>query len=501
MSKKRVLKFFKSFFSNDYIKIVLYLLGFVLIFIFWRVINSDDDVLPTILDILKGDVAVSVFIAGLLSILAKHLIMMVESALEESLKTEDNHHKIIYKYDGHHSESVDLTKNYYDKLGNYMAVHNAADSVPKNPIKDVHSSEYKKLDEEIGLYRDHGVLRLPTVNIYTNIIGDCRVRFDDSLTDGEIPSFIINNAGSIFKAHKHSRTTNNVTVRLKDISLDGETLTLRTERSNYYRMLLTNRCMDYELENGMTVRNLFEYKKAVTPLTDSKMSNQIGINGVILTRDGYLLIEKRDRKKTTWKNKFAQPISLALKEDDLCEKGKHTVGDSVEEANERMFAVIKKTMKSNFGLTENDYDPLCFEKNFLGVARDLLEGGKPNLYFSVTVNYDAQEFLRKLRHAATKSGKDSLKTEKLSAEYYLVPFELMKFNFNYEMSLPKKRIYRVDRYVYPRVNRFKVGVHRAKYFFCDLFSPNLERECGEALLVCYAYLELCRGRIDAIGSK
>ena len=336
---KKLFKFLKKFFSKDYGKLFFYFFGFIIVFSLWVSINSKTDFMTAFLEVLQGEVSVSVFIAGFLSVIAKQTFKMVDAALEESMKTDDDHHKILYKYSGHHSERIDTTDNYFNKTGNVMALHSTRDEIPKNRIKDKHSSDYKKMNEDIALYQEHNVLRLPTVNIYTNVLGNCAVKFDDTTNEGQIPSFIISNAGTIFKAHGHSRTQNNVTVRLKDMSLDGNVLTLHTERSNYYRMLLTNRCMDYKLENGMTVRNLFEYKSTVSPLSESKMSNQIGINGVILTSDGYLLIEMRDRKKTTWKNKFAQPISLALKENDFCEKGKNTVGESEEEARERMFTV------------------------------------------------------------------------------------------------------------------------------------------------------------------
>ena len=65
--------------------------------------------------------------------------------------------------------------------------------------------------------------------------------------------------------------------------------------------------------------------------------------------------------------------------------------DTLEYAEEKMLGVIIKTIKTNFGLTENDYDKLTLSESFLGVARDLLEGGKPNLYFVVTLNKNSKE--------------------------------------------------------------------------------------------------------------
>lgn len=166
-----------------------------------------------------------------------------------------------------------------------------------------------------------------------------------------------------------------------------------------------------------------------------------------------------------------------------------------------MLGVIKKTIRSNFGLTEEDYDPLTFENNFMGIARDVLEGGKPNLFFSVTVNYTAKELLTKLRETAAVTGKNAIKREKLAAEYYLVPFSMMKFTFNYEMKLKLSDIYRVDRWVAPRIHPFKVLLRKSATKTHDFFRRYTNHECGEALLVCYAYLELCRERLPELSTS
>jgi hypothetical protein len=260
--------------------------------------------------------------------------------------------------------------------------------------------------------------------------------------------------------------------------------------------------MDYALDNGMTIRELYEYDRFVSPLDKSKLSNQIGINGIVLTTDGYLLVEKRDNSKTTWKNKFAQPISLALKENDVILNANREIGSTPEDAADSLFAVIKKTLKSNFGFTENDYEPLTFANNFLGLARDLLEGGKPNLYFVVTMNYDSKKLLEVLRKTAAETDpKKALKSEKLISDYYLIDFNDMKFGFQYQLKLLRKKVYKVDRHVYPRVSKRKERAKRFSYNCVKIYDKYLQHECGEALLVTFAYLELCKNRIPAIKDK
>ena len=130
---------------------------------------------------------------------------------------------------------------------------------------------------------------MPTVNVYTNILGDTKLSLVDKADLNQLPDFIIGNGIQFIKAHKYSNMSNNLTIRLDDVKLNNNTLELHTSRSYYYHMLLTNRCMDYQLDNGMSVRGIYEFADKVSLLKESKLSNQIGINGLIITKDGYLL--------------------------------------------------------------------------------------------------------------------------------------------------------------------------------------------------------------------
>ena len=302
-------------------------------------------------------------------------------------------------------------------------------------------------------------------------------------------------------AHRHSNTRNNDTIRLNDFNYIDKTLILNTQRSTYYHMLITNRCMDYDFPNGLSIRKLYEYDQQICPLHKSKFGNQIGINGLIITSDGYVLIEKRDHKKTTWKNKFAQSISLALKEDEVILNENGVIGNTCEDAAASLKHVIQKTIRKNFGLTSGeDYSQeFVLEKNFLGLARDLLEGGKPNLYFFVEVKYTAEAFAKRLKETAgsIEDGK-AIGTEKLYSDYYLVKFSDIEINYNYVMNLDRKKAIKVERRVYPRVTLKTQVEDRIKHLLARIFRPKLQRECGEALLVSLSYLELCKDRIDSL---
>lgn len=503
--KKKIGLWILKIWSKPFTKIIVYLIALMFIItISSSTNNNDQNLWETFLNIITSNETISFFSAGIVTVVVVTIVSNSEKRLEESLKIEDNHHKIIAKYNKHEIKSLPEEEvNFCDKDGIYMELHHIVKPKKplKNKVKDIYSTEYKNAEKELDLFNNQNKILLPTINIFTNREENVKVSIHDSINEKQLPDFVIGNGTDFMSAHKHSQTSNNITIRLDDISYENKTLNLYTSRTLYYHMLLTNRCMDYKINSGMTIRGLYEFNNKITPLKESKLSNQIGINGMILTTDGYVLLEKRTRKKTTWKNKFAQPISLALKENDLKLDSTRLMSSDLEYGNQKIMGVIESTMKSNFGLVKEDYETLRFENNFLGIARDLLEGGKPNMYFAVTVKYNAKDFLELLRKNAGAVDKNVIKKEKLDSDYYLIKFEDLKVNYEYELKVKKKDVYKVDRIVYPRSSKRLENRKKRNYKLSKIFNKYLNYGCGEALLVSLSYLEICQTRLEAIKNK
>lgn len=505
---KRILKLLYKVLNNTVVKVLFYALVIFIIFMIYGVFrdlrNSGAMILGRVWAVLSSEDTLSVLLAGVITIILSKLIKSFDYWLEESLKIEDDHHKIINKYNGHPKTAPKAGENFSDKAGVMMSLEHIGvfgKHDLKNKERDPYSGAYKNTEKELKAFQD-GSLYLPSLNVFTNLKGDTSLAFSDKNEGYELSEYIMKNAEHLLAAHKNSTTNNNRTIRLNDFTYDNNTLTLDTMRSTYYHMLMTNRCMDYQISEDITLRKLFEFNNTISPLAESKLSNQIGINGLILSKDGYVLIEKRGHKKTTWKNKFAQSISLALKEPDLKLNEDRIIGGTPEDAEENLGRIITKTIKGNFGLLPEDYTEFTIKTNFLGLARDLLEGGKPNLYFYVTTKYTARELAQRLKdNAGTTDPERALKTDKLDSDYYLVPFRDIKVNFRYVLKLNRKTSYWVHRRVSPRSSRKKCFLDKARRFFAKRFNPTLERECGEALLVTLSYLELCKDRIDAIKNQ
>ena len=502
--KKKIYKALKAIFSNFWVRLIGLLVVIAAIFALAGAFDSFETFWTAIKDFITSGDTISLVVVAAVSLIIASFALRGRRFLEESMKVEDDHHKIICKYSGH--EKTEPQKKNYTPNGAFMYLTNlpANRRKPRNPEGDNHSAAFKARQSDIKAYMD-GKLYLPSVNVYANIDGNTEVEIADTSDKFELPRFVRDNALALMEAHGGSSFSNGVTIRLNDLTVtDGNKLTLKTCRSQYFDMLVTNRCMDYRLNDMLSLRDVFESGSTVSPIGESQLGNQIGINGLIFTSDGYLLVEKRGFRKTTWKNKIAQPISLAMKKSDIeCLKENKTITDSAE----KVFGdIILGTIKKNFGLTAADVVEFKLEKNFLGIARDLLEGGKPNMYFYVTVNMTAKELDEFLEDKARKASSDDpsidrsnlpkLPNDKLDSDYYLISYKDFVINYRYNLSVKARDMIFVKRLYAPRVKKITSKLDGAYYRHKCRVNGSIKRECGEALLACLYYAEACKDRLE-----
>ena len=501
--KKKIYQILKKIFDNFWIRLIGLVAVIAGIFALAGAFQSFETFWQAIRDFITSGDTISIVVVAAVSLIIASFALRGRRFLEESMKVEDDHHKIICKYSDH-PKTEPHTQNYTPD-GAFMYLSNlpAKRKRPHNPENDKHSKEYKARKSDIDAYVN-GKLYLPNVNVYANIAGDTQVEISDSPVKFELPRFVRDNALALMEAHGASSFSNGVTIRLNDVAVDGNKLTLSTGRSQYFDMLITNRCMDYQLNDLLSLRDVFESGKKVSRLSESQLGNQIGINGLIFTTDGYILVEKRGYHKAIWKNKFAQPISLAMKKSDI--KNFDADGKIADDAEKVFKNIILGTIKKNFGITENEILKFNLSKNFFGIARDLLEGGKPNMYFYVTVNMTARqldEFLEKKAKDASsdnekidRSTLPEITTDKLDSDYYLIRYSDFAVDYKYSLKVKARDMIFVKRLYAPRVSKIASAVDGGYYRHKCRINGNIKRECGEALLACLYYAEVCKDRLQ-----
>lgn len=506
---KSFLKFMQKLIGNFWVRLIFLIGCIVGILALGGAFSPPENFSEKIMEIITSVDVISIFLIAAVSLIVASIVVKCMKLLEESYKIDDDHHKIICRYNKHAKYAMDKTKDFCDKDGVVMSLYNVAGrrKPPKNPIGDKYSDSYKARQADIDSYMN-GKLQLPSVSIFANILGDIEVTFNDSTEMFELPRFVTENKLALMGAHKNSTSRNNDTIRLDDIDFSNGRLVLNTRRTQYYDMLVTNRCMDYKLDDTVSIRGMFEYGSKVSPLSKSQLANQIGINGLIFSKDGYLLLEKRGHSKTTWKNKFAQPISLAMKKSDVILEDDGKIGGTPKHADDTFRKIILTTVKKNIGLDESDLIGFDLSTNLLGIARDLLEGGKPNMYFYVIAKYTADELAEILQNKSKKfavtalfgqkpdEALPSLTTDKLDSDFYLIDMKDIFIDYGYSLKVKARKIKRVKREYYPRVGRLTQATDGFGFRCLRAFNGSLKRECGEALLACMYYANICNERIQ-----
>ncbi len=226
---------------------------------------------------------------------------------------------------------------------------------------------------------------------YTDIIVD-----DDPDRHFELDTFIKSQAFELLAAHSKSKSVHDTTVRLYDFvkptKENGYTAVMRFGRSSYLAHLLTNRVLDYPLKGDITIRSLYENTDTLTELRYAKMSNHLGINALVFVGNNerrMLLVPRRGKDATVVKNGVTASMALRLKMDTFENKyaSKLTKDYIVRDCIEENIASAIKISKDDWQKIANKIQIV-----FLGLARDIYEGGKPTLFYAVDLNITEEEY-------------------------------------------------------------------------------------------------------------
>lgn len=200
---------------------------------------------------------------------------------------------------------------------------------------------------------------------------------DNPKHEYRLPEMVVRYYDQLFSAHNTSNIYNNVNIRVNDWAIDDNQFIIQSGRTNYYSSLVTNRAMDYEIEKGITVRQLYECGPFVHPIADSALSNHIGFNGFIESADGYLAFIYRGKDVSIGKKTWATSVGASL-------KVKYSLDRQQVFSEKGLENGIIKEIENELRIKRHQLCPIGtqFKKIILISAyRDLVEGGKPQLLF------------------------------------------------------------------------------------------------------------------------
>lgn len=264
-------------------------------------------------------------------------------------------------------------------------------------IADVVTSIIARRCEDVAkLSSDYAMIskRYISSNLFTidsktffpiEVLGYCkdfRVK-DDPYTFFKLPSFIADNADSIMEVHKYSVKYNNINVRLDDLHIENETAFLDTSRSTYFDSLLTNKAMDFQFRNLYTIRELYEPGPYIKELRISKMSNHLGFNGIVISKDQKIIIIHRGNAVAVSKDKYSCSISASLKTQYAVD------GKSNRISKEGILNAVNNEIKDELKIDQKNHGDIMIYMFY----RDLVQGGKPEFFFYVYAKQTAEEII------------------------------------------------------------------------------------------------------------
>ena len=189
----------------------------------------------------------------------------------------------------------------------------------------------------------------------------------------QIPYEIFQYYEELFFSHSTSSIYNNINIRVNTWYQEDNRFHIVTGRTTYYNSLVTNRCLDYPLYEGITVRELLESGPLLRPLKYSKLSNHLGFNGFLEDSEGNICFIYRKDNVSIGKRTWGDSIGASL-------KTKYAL-ESYEFTEKGLMKGILKEYEDELKIKPDELQMFSNGKivKLVAAYRDLVEGGKPQL--------------------------------------------------------------------------------------------------------------------------
>ena len=200
-----------------------------------------------------------------------------------------------------------------------------------------------------------------------------------------------NKADNIMKVHSASKIFHQIHIRLDDVIIDDDSrrIILHTSRTYFYHSLLTNRACDSYISEGMIIRDLLEPGPYMKPFVVSELSNHIGVNALLITKDNWVPFIRRSKAVSVGKNTINCSISASI-------KVKYTLGEhSISNYNasrsitmDSIIDAIRCEAEDELKIPVNELQSIS-SRDFIAFYRDVSECGKPQFAMIIRADFDA----------------------------------------------------------------------------------------------------------------
>jgi hypothetical protein len=161
--------------------------------------------------------------------------------------------------------------------------------------------------------------------------------------------------------------------------------------------------MDFEIHDHITIREVFEPGPKLHSYANSKLCNGLGFNFIVRTSDGYYALVKQTSKNPTNKFKYSTCSSSLLTH--FNDKDSEYIG--------RLRQLSYNALINNFNFPKPEKEDhttyqCVLEKDihYIGLVRNLIEGGKPELCYVLDLHITKDELIAQFKSANGKVKKD-----------------------------------------------------------------------------------------------
>ena len=166
------------------------------------------------------------------------------------------------------------------------------------------------------------------------------------------------------------------------VSYDKNDKIMIFQGAYYFDWIMTNLALDFDRSPLPTLREETSISGKLQPLEDSPLANITGINGLLFSNDGYMIYQKRNTKVLVRPNQLCSGFSGTVDKIDIehlvkLENPVLSKMDTAREAVEEI-GIFRQHIK---GI------------EFLGLTRELIRGGTPELFYAIDLNLSRDKIL------------------------------------------------------------------------------------------------------------
>jgi hypothetical protein len=152
--------------------------------------------------------------------------------------------------------------------------------------------------------------------------------------------------------------------------------------SSYFDYVATNLALDYRNGDAPSLRSQINGQGRLEPLNESVLANATGVDGLLFSVDGYLVLQRRRRNVLVRPGQICAGWSGTIDKSDIV-NAIHAGGtfDHLDATRE---------MVEEIGISRRHIKAL----QFLGVTRELVRGGAPEMFYAADVALPRAEIER-----------------------------------------------------------------------------------------------------------